>query len=802
MTKPFTIYIMQSAHTDIGYTHPQEQIAAMYLEHYDRVLELCAKTAKAPVERRFKWTCETFWQVEQYLTHRPERLDDFLHFCRTGQIEISASYLHFTDAISPDAYARSFDAAVAFCRRYDVPLRTAMHADINGWSWALPDILAARDIPYFCSMVHIDSGTDPLGVLGSVHQQWVLEWGDFITADAPIRIPHLHRWTGAGGETILHWLNEHYLLGNVLGLSSPHGFHADKTRFFTETDRLTVDDIYATTQRNVPAYVEKLRASGYRHDSLLLSTGGFYVDNAPPDDRWLGIIERWNAEHSDIVLRSCTLAEWCDHIAAIEPDPPVYAAAWPDHWAHGLGSMSAEIALARRSQRRMPAIQRLVTDSADATAARELERAYSFERFALEHTFNAWSTTARPAASVVPFQHAYKQLHFYRTDLALDDAAGHALRRIYTPKTSPQLVVDLVAGQHIVHFSAADVPLDPETQVLVDAAGLSHPFQRDHSGLPAFVFAADAAAAGRAVYTLQPASGNPTRLDTAPLPHLETPAWRLSLDPVTGGLVSLHAQATGREWVAPHTYGFGQLVHERVTHPYGRQAVSNGAMLRAWGIDGPGMADWPDQPPTEQTTAHQVGTVHTLRGPVFDALVWQGASAALGTYTSQWRVYHASQVIELHIEWHKRWCDDAEAVYVAFPFTQHGEILQFETSGGLFQPGSHAAGGQIPGTCNSYYTVHSGAAMTSDVGAGLVWLPLDAPLVMPNELRFDRWDIAPWRWNGVLASMPVNHYWHTNFPTSQRGDLTLRYRLAAVPPGSHVPTAFGQVTAIEALGWR
>lgn len=801
MTNKFTIFVMQSAHTDIGYTHPQEQIASMYLEHYDHVLELCAKTANAPVERRFKWTCETFWQVEQFLTHRPERLDDFLHYCRSGQIEISASYLHFTDAIGPESYARSFDAAVAFCRRHNLPLRTAMHADINGWSWALPDILAARDIPFFCSMVHIDSGTDPLGVRGSVHQQWVLEWGDAIDPTAPIRVPQLHRWTGAGGATILHWLNEHYLLGNVLGLSSPQGFHADKTRFFTETDRLSVDEIYATTQRHLRPYVEKLRASGYAHDALLLSTGGFYVDNAPPDDRYLGIIERWNAENDDIQLRSCTLAEWCEHIAGMVTDPPVYAAAWPDHWAHGLGSMSAELALARRSQRRMPAIQRLVSASGDARAAQELERAYGFERYALEHTFNAWSTTARPAASVVAFQHAFKQLHFHRTDLALDDAAGHALRQLYAPTAFPQLVVDVIAGKQLVHFVAGDTPLDPATQVLVDETGLPHPFQRDHTGLQAYLFSVDAAVSGRSVYTLQPAESVSASTVYEGVPHLETPVWRLSLDPATGGLGSLVALATGREWVAPQSFGFGQLVHERVTHPFGRQAVSNGAMLRAWGIDGPGMADWPGQPPTQQTNAVQIGTVTTLRGPVFDALEWQGASESLGTYTSQWRVYHASQIVELHIEWHKRWCDDAEAVYVVFPFTQHGENLQFETSGGLFQPGSHAAGGQIPGTCNSYYTVQSGAALTDAAGAGLVWLPLDAPLVMPNELRFDRWEIAPWQWNGVLASMPVNHYWHTNFPTSQRGDLTLRYRIAA-HTGTAATEVFAHTTAVEALGWR
>jgi alpha-mannosidase len=73
MSRPFTIYVIQSAHTDIGYTHPQEQIALMYLDHYDRVLELCGQTANAPESQRFKWVCETAWQVRHYLNHPPHQ---------------------------------------------------------------------------------------------------------------------------------------------------------------------------------------------------------------------------------------------------------------------------------------------------------------------------------------------------------------------------------------------------------------------------------------------------------------------------------------------------------------------------------------------------------------------------------------------------------------------------------------------------------------------------------------------------------------------------------------------------------
>jgi hypothetical protein len=48
----------------------------------------------------------------------------------------------------------------------------------------------------------------------------------------------------------------------------------------------------------------------------------------------------------------------------------------------------------------------------------------------------------------------------------------------------------------------------------------------------------------------------------------------------------------------------------------------------------------------------------------------------------------------------------------------------------------------------------------------LIWAILDTPLVMPNEIKFGCWEAVLWRWSGFLASMPINYYGHTNFPSS------------------------------------
>lgn len=798
MTQTLTIYVIQSAHTDIGYTHPQEQIMRMYLEHYDRVLALCHATADAPEPQRFKWVCETSWQARHFLAERPERLAEFVHFARRGQIELTASYLHFTDLVDPDAYRRSLAWVAGFCAEHGLPLRTAMHCDINGWPWAVADILAEHGVAYFCSQVHIDNGTDPLGRRGSVHYHWTHELPDGLAPDVPVRIPQAFWWQGPQGGRVLHWLNEHYLLGNVLGVSSNKPFGADKTRYFLETDALTAGDLYALASRELPAYLERLRAGGYSLPIMLLSTGGFYVDNSPPDDRWLEVIARWNAEHDAIVLRTATLSEWFAALESLGGSWPTYAAAWPDHWAHGLGSVTARVAQARRTQRRRAGVAALVEQSQSAPADEALAAALEHERLALEHTFDAWCTTAHPAASVNAFQHAAKELAFHRAELYLDEAAGLALRALTErDPTGPRLYLagDDSDAARTIHFDSGDRQLDPAQHALRDAQGHELPFQRDHPGLPQFVAVAAPASLLQSLQVVE-------RHQPLPAPDtgltLASPAWSLRVDPTSGGLLSLR-DAGGREWVASGAaHAFGQLIHTAVVHPLGREAVGNVARLVQLGVASQRLrATLTPGPIVEPSLLAFAEPPQRQPGPVFDEVVLHGQAERIGRVRVAWRLYHAAPLAELVLDWDKRWCDLPEAAYVAFPFAAPGGQLELETSGGFFTPGSHAAGGQLPGTCSSFYTVQRAARITSG-RAELLWLPLDAPLVMTNAIDYNRWETGPYAWNGLLASMPVNQYWHTNFPTSQRGPLRLRYRFA--PGGGE--SALRAALPLDAFGWR
>lgn len=809
MKRPFTFHVIQSAHTDIGYTHPQDQIQDLYLGHYDRVLELCAVNPGRTEASRFKWTCETSWQVKHYLEHRPERLEEFVACVRRGQIELTANYLHFTDLIDADALKESLGWIVGFCREHALALKSAMHCDINGWPWALADVLHELGVENFLTQTHIEHGTDPLGRRGGSHQMWMLDGGNhrFLSDDAPLRVPQAFQWVGPGGAQVLTWIGEHYLLGNFLGLSGDKMFGADKTRYFIETDHRSVEQLLSVATKAVPAYLERLRAAGYGLEIGLLSTGGYLVDNAPPDTRWCQVIERLNAAQDEIVFRTSTVGEWFDALRQHSPQTlPTHRVAWPDHWAHGLGSMTTRVAQARRTQRRRSAAKALVADSNSSRAATLLEQSLEQELLSLEHTFGAWSTALKPAAAQNSFQQSVKETMFHRAELHLEDAVGVALRAVIPVQTNtPALHTFLPRNSErcTVHFSAGDLELQPNTQALRSADGKSHAFQLDDPQQGSFVSTVTSPFVNRLTsLSLMSHQAQPARSSVAETLRLESAAWRLQLNPDSGGLLELYEGSSDRQWVdSGATLNFGQWSHEVVVHPEGRDAVGNLARFVALGVGTLKAHErMGDHAVFARSSPQATADIRRIEGPVFDALEWHGTLKG-GKLTQSWRLYHGTRLLELVANWDKPWSDLPEAAHVAFPFAAAGGSVELETAGGFFKPGCHGTGGQLPGTVSSYYTVQRAARIIGHDGAELLWLPVDAPLVMTQGLDYNRWETDPYAWNGFLASMPVNHYWWTNFPISQRGPLRLRYRLMS-PSGADLESALQIASPVEALGWR
>ncbi len=55
--KKWTVFLVQHAHTDIGYTRPQTEILPEHLRFIDFALDFCDLTDHYPDDARFRWTC-------------------------------------------------------------------------------------------------------------------------------------------------------------------------------------------------------------------------------------------------------------------------------------------------------------------------------------------------------------------------------------------------------------------------------------------------------------------------------------------------------------------------------------------------------------------------------------------------------------------------------------------------------------------------------------------------------------------------------------------------------------------------
>ena len=156
-----------------------------------------------------------------------------------------------TDLATEEGVIRSL-YPVARLRRLGIPVRTAMQCDVNGYPWALAELLR-------------DAGIT--GLVGGIN---------VTRSTLPFDFPRAITWESPCGGGVLAWRGEHYMKANFLGL----------------------EESLEKTASLLPPYLGKLEAAGYPYDVALLQMAGYYTDNAAPSRRVCDLVRRWN-ETSD-----------------------------------------------------------------------------------------------------------------------------------------------------------------------------------------------------------------------------------------------------------------------------------------------------------------------------------------------------------------------------------------------------------------------------------------------------------------------------------------------------------------------
>ncbi len=323
--------MIHHSHTDVGYTDRQERIEEYHADFIRQAVEILNKVYLGEKKEwnGFKWNCEGFWGVEQFLKNADSQIiNDFEQYVKRGDIGISANYLNLNELINYDILKREIKKSIEYGNLLGIKIDSAMTADINGYSWGYVDALLENGIDNFFTCIHTHHGIFPL-----VKQRpfW---------------------WEGPSGNKILVWIGEHYMFGNELGLVA-----GQETTYMIqdeyESQQQNKIEMEKRSQNRIFGYLEQLESEKYPYNFVPVMVSGVLTDNAPPNGKIMDFINRWNKENGNIVnIKMVTLSEFFKILRSQKVTIPTYKGDWPDWWADGMGSTPGIVKLFRDAQRK------------------------------------------------------------------------------------------------------------------------------------------------------------------------------------------------------------------------------------------------------------------------------------------------------------------------------------------------------------------------------------------------------------------------------------------------------------------
>ena len=371
------IFLIHHTHTDIGYTDIQTSVFNDHIRFLDNVLEYCDRTDRYPEYAKFRWTCEVIWQVEHYFKNRPERIREFIKRVKQNRIEITGLYLNLTDLFSLEMLIRSLYPCMELKKRYGIDIITGMNCDINGLSWAIPQLLNSTGIKY------------------------LLMATDEIRSFAP-SVKRPFWWIGPDNKSkLLVW-------------------NAGRKLWYAEGIHLGFTDSYRKVKDLLPDYLVEVEKE-YPYDTICLQIA---MDNEPPVLKICDIVKKWNEKEKKPFLIISTPSQFFQYMEKkYKRDSfPSYKLAWPDWWADGTGSCAFETSLCLENSRKIVENEAIYTilnfmNKKVVYPFKKIEEIYQNLFFFGEHTFGASSSINEPFSSQALGQWAIKSGYIYRADI-------------------------------------------------------------------------------------------------------------------------------------------------------------------------------------------------------------------------------------------------------------------------------------------------------------------------------------------------------------------------------------------------
>jgi alpha-mannosidase len=731
----WTVYIYPHSHVDIGYTNTQANIEILHKRNIEEGIKLAEATKEYPSGAPFRWNPEVTWPLERYWHDAtPLQKERVVDAIKNNCLCIDASYLNTnTSACSEEELFQMFRFRREMQRLTGISMNTLQQVDIPGITWGLVPVMAQEGIRYIMSWPN----TARAGYSHSLDEKPFWWQGPDHKSRVLFFQPGMYGNSGSmtkGRSTGRPWFGQR---------------NPEKVPAVIKTGTSNVNFLKALIERE---------RTDYPYDFYVVSWSLW--DNTPIDADLPDAVKAWNEKYAYPHLIISGAGEIMQMIESKYGDKiPTIEGDYTEYWTDGLGTAARLIAINRNAKERLVQAETLwsMLHSGQSAPRQDLDEAWRYIALGSEHTWCAENPN-EPF-----FQDAIwkvKQSYFREADdrtqdmlevaiAPATDKSDGALGPPEGPSNGGITVFNTHSWQHggLITLSIAE---SLKGDRVTDDQGNEVSSQRLSTGELVFI-ASDVPSFGSRHYRVVPGKCSLTDGCRAEGTTLTNKLLEIKVDQSSGNIIRLVTVATGRN--------------------YANVKVNGGLNAFRWM---PGDSD--------DALADSVISVSvTEDGPVLVELTVKSKGRGCRSITRSVRLISGEPWAEITNIVDKLPLTTKDGVHFGFGFDIPQAVARMDIPWGIVR----LEDDQWKCANRNWFTLQRWLDISNE-REGITWCSLDAPLVESGAMTANQtgtWngERKPWIKNiakgSAVYSWVMNNHWFTNFPLTQDGPVTFRYRI-------------------------
>ena len=738
----WTVYLYSHSHVDIGYSNTQANVEIIHKRNIEEGIKLGEATKNYMAGARYRWNPEVTWPLERYwLTAKPDQKDRVVKAIQSGYLCIDASYLNLNTSICNDEELfQVFRFSREMQKLTGVPMDAFQQIDIPGMSWGLVPVMVQQGIRYIMAWPNsCRSGNAHGGIDG---------------------LPFW--WVGPDGKSKILFFQP----GGYANSGSADKGGATGRPWFGQRDPDKIPAVIKTGSANVNFTGKLVGLENAKYPYNFLALSWTLWDNSPIDADISDAVKAWNDEYAYPRIVISGSHEIMQMIEKNYGDKlPVVKGDFTEYWTDGLGTAARLTAINRNAKERLVQAETLWTMIRPLKPAPRaaFDEAWRYIALGSEHTWCAENPTEPFFQDAIwKVKQSYFREANERTQTLFDDAlapatdkSSGALGPAEGPANGGVVVFNTQSWNHggLVTLSKAE---SLRGDRVTDDKGKDVSAQRLSTGELAFL-ASEVPAFSSRHYRL--VVGKCPLTDGCNLDgtKLDNQQLQVTIDPVTGNITHLVNLTTGRN--------------------FADEKVNGGLNAFRWM---PGDSD-----NARADTNITVTTVES--GPLVVELRVSSNATGCRAVTRSIRLVKGQPWVEISNVVDKLPLVAKDGIHFGFGFDIPNSTTRVDIPWGVMEveKDQWAAGNR------NWIAMQRWLDISNDK-EGVTWCSLDAPLFESGSMTANQtggWsgERKPWirklEPSSTIYSWVMNNHWFTNFPLTQDGPVTFRYRI--LPHGAY-----------------